>query len=32
MEDDLTVGCGKRHGALGGGDGLIMRADAPEME
>jgi hypothetical protein len=32
MEDDIPVGRGKRQGALDGGDGLVIRADDPEME
>jgi hypothetical protein len=29
---DIPIGCGKREGALGGGDGLIQHAPAVEVE
>ena len=32
MQDDLPAGRGKREGALGGSDGLVIRAHEIEME
>jgi hypothetical protein len=32
VQDDLPAGRGKRQGALGGGDGLVIRAHEAEMD